>query len=74
MSPPFPKTPCKRLAKESKRGSDSMPLSRPAFRGSFQEEREIETAIIPAGERSNFQAWAFEAECCQFTFTEPPNN
>src|SRR5579871_4483640 len=37
MSPAFPRTPCARLAKESRRGSGSIPWWRPAFRGSFRE-------------------------------------
>ena len=36
-----------------------MPLWRPAFPGSFREEREVETVITPTGERSSFQAWPF---------------
>jgi len=44
MSPPSLKRPCGRPAKASNRGFGLMPLSRPAFPGSFREERELETA------------------------------
>ena len=43
-SPPFPKTPCGRLAKESSRGSGLMPLWRRAFPGS---SREVERQSLP---------------------------
>ncbi len=39
-SPPCPKTPSKRLARESRRGSDLMPLWRPGFPDSFREMSE----------------------------------
>src|SRR5437660_11786197 len=39
-SPPFLRTPCGRSARESSRGSGSIPLWRPAFQGSFREESE----------------------------------
>ena len=44
-SRPFLKRPCGRLAKESRCGSGLMPSWRPAFPGSFPEQRPVETAI-----------------------------
>ena len=43
---PFRKTPCGRLAKESSRKSDLMPLWRPAFPGSFREKSDFELGRI----------------------------
>ena len=42
MFPPFLKTPCGRLAKESSPALGSMPLWRPAFPGSFREESDYD--------------------------------
>ena len=41
MSPRFPKTPCGRFAKESRRESGLMPSWTPAFPGSFREKKKV---------------------------------
>lgn len=64
--PPFLRTPCGRSAKESSRGSGSIPLWRPAFPGSFREESEVKTTITPTGKRFIFHALEFEKEWCQY--------
>src|ERR1700759_1735307 len=50
MSRPFLTMPFGRLAKESSRGSDLMPLQKPVFPGSFHEASDVERAIASTGE------------------------